>query len=64
MACWARTSSAPALILILSIRLGAGAFVCGEETALMTSIEGKRGEPRARPPFPAVKGLFERSHRV
>ena len=42
----------------LHIRLGAGAFVCGEETALMTSIEGKRGEPRPRPPFPAVKGLF------
>ncbi len=43
----------------LELRLGAGAFVCGEETALMTSIEGKRGEPRPRPPFPAVKGLFE-----
>jgi NADP-reducing hydrogenase subunit HndC len=42
----------------LEIRLGAGAFVCGEETALMTSIEGKRGEPKPRPPFPAVKGLF------
>ena len=42
----------------MQIRLGAGAFVCGEETALMTSIEGKRGEPRPRPPFPAVKGLF------
>lgn len=42
----------------LDVRLGAGAFVCGEETALMTSIEGKRGEPRPRPPFPAVKGLF------
>ena len=42
----------------VDIRLGAGAFVCGEETALMTSIEGKRGEPRCRPPFPAVKGLF------
>ena len=42
----------------LDIRLGAGAFVCGEETALMTSIEGKRGEPCCRPPFPAVKGLF------
>ncbi len=42
----------------MHIRLGAGAFVCGEETALMTSIEGKRGEPRPRPPFPAVKGLF------
>ena len=42
----------------MEIRLGAGAFVCGEETALMTSIEGKRGEPRPRPPFPAAKGLF------
>lgn len=42
----------------VDIRLGAGAFVCGEETALMTSIEGKRGEPRPRPPFPAQKGLF------
>ncbi|MBO4898068.1 MAG: NADH-quinone oxidoreductase subunit NuoF [Clostridia bacterium] len=42
----------------LHLRLGAGAFVCGEETALMTSIEGKRGEPRPRPPFPAIKGLF------
>ena len=44
----------------LEIRLGAGAFVCGEETALITSIEGHRGEPRPRPPFPAVKGLWER----
>ena len=43
----------------IELRLGAGAFVCGEETALMTSIEGNRGEPRPRPPFPAVKGLFE-----
>ncbi len=42
----------------LEIRMGAGAFVCGEETALMTSIEGNRGEPRPRPPFPAVKGLW------
>ena len=42
----------------LEVRLGSGAFVCGEETALMTSIEGKRGEPRPRPPFPANKGLF------
>ena len=42
----------------LEIRIGAGAFVCGEETALMFSIEGKRGEPRPRPPFPAVRGLF------
>ena len=42
----------------IDLRLGAGAFVCGEETALMTSIEGNRGEPRPRPPYPAVKGLF------
>ncbi len=42
----------------MEVRLGAGAFVCGEETALMTSIEGNRGEPRPRPPYPAVKGLF------
>ena len=44
----------------IEIRLGAGAFVCGEETALMTSIEGKRGEPRVRPPYPAVKGLWQK----
>ena len=44
----------------IELRLGSGAFVCGEETALMTSIEGHRGEPRPRPPFPAVKGLFEK----
>ncbi|SBV92006.1 NADP-reducing hydrogenase subunit HndC [uncultured Eubacteriales bacterium] len=44
----------------IELRLGAGAFVCGEETALMTSIEGKRGEPHPRPPFPANKGLFQR----
>jgi len=42
----------------LKLRFGAGAFVCGEETSLMTSIEGNRGEPRPRPPFPAIKGLF------
>ena len=42
----------------LEIRLGAGAFVCGEETAMMTSIEGKRGEPRPRPPYPAITGLY------
>ena len=42
----------------IDLRLGAGAFVCGEETALLTSIEGNRGEPHPRPPFPAVKGLF------
>ncbi|MBR6523570.1 MAG: NADH-quinone oxidoreductase subunit NuoF [Clostridia bacterium] len=44
----------------MELRLGAGAFVCGEETALLNSIEGKRGEPRPRPPFPAVKGLFQK----
>ena len=44
----------------LEIRMGSGAFVCGEETALMRSIEGKRGEPRPRPPFPAVRGLWEK----
>jgi len=44
----------------LEIRMGSGAFVCGEETALMTSIEGHRGEPRPRPPFPAVKGLWDK----
>lgn len=43
----------------MEIRLGAGAFVCGEETALMTSIEGNRGEPRPRPPYPAVRGLYQ-----
>jgi NADH:ubiquinone oxidoreductase subunit F (NADH-binding)/(2Fe-2S) ferredoxin/Pyruvate/2-oxoacid:ferredoxin oxidoreductase delta subunit len=42
----------------LEVRMGAGAFVCGEETALMASIEGRRGEPRPRPPFPAVAGLW------
>ena len=44
----------------IELRLGAGAFVCGEETALMTSIEGNRGEPRPRPPFPALKSLFQK----
>ncbi len=44
----------------IKLRLGAGAFVCGEETSLMTSIEGKRGEPRPRPPFPALKGLYRK----
>ena len=44
----------------IELRLGAGAFVCGEETALMTSIEGNRGEPRPRPPFPAEKGLYQK----
>lgn len=48
----------------LEVRMGAGAFVCGEETALMASIEGNRGEPRPRPPFPAVKGLFGKPSNV
>jgi NADH:ubiquinone oxidoreductase subunit F (NADH-binding)/Pyruvate/2-oxoacid:ferredoxin oxidoreductase delta subunit len=48
----------------LEVRMGAGAFVCGEETALMASIEGKRGEPRNRPPFPAVKGLWAQPSNV
>jgi NADP-reducing hydrogenase subunit HndC len=43
----------------LTIRLGSGAFVCGEETALMTSVEGNRGEPRPRPPYPANQGLYK-----
>jgi NADP-reducing hydrogenase subunit HndC len=43
----------------LTIRLGSGAFVCGEETALMTSVEGNRGEPRPRPPYPANSGLYQ-----
>ena len=46
----------------ISLRLGAGAFVCGEETALMTSIEGKRGEPRPRPPFPGIEGSLPETH--
>ena len=44
----------------IEIMMGAGAFVCGEETALMRSVEGKRGEPRPRPPFPAIAGLWEK----
>ena len=48
----------------LEVRMGAGAFVCGEETALMASIEGKRGEPRSRPPFPAQKGLWQQPSNI
>jgi NADH:ubiquinone oxidoreductase subunit F (NADH-binding)/Pyruvate/2-oxoacid:ferredoxin oxidoreductase delta subunit len=48
----------------LEVRMGAGAFVCGEETALMASIEGQRGEPRPRPPFPAQKGLWEQPSNI
>ena len=55
-ACWARTSSARTSTSTSTMAQGSGAFVCGEETALMRSIEGKRGEPRPRPPFPASQG--------
>ena len=55
----ATTSSAPALAFHVKLKEGAGAFVCGEETALIASIEGKRGMPRVRPPFPAAKGLWD-----
>ncbi len=48
----------------LEVRMGAGAFVCGEETALMNSIEGKRGEPRPRPPFPSVRGLWDKPSNI
>lgn len=48
----------------LEVRMGAGAFVCGEETALMASIEGKRGEPRPRPPFPAARGLWQKPSNI
>ena len=57
MVCWREHSRSP-FSLKLIIKMGAGAFVCGEETALIHSIEGKRGMPRPRPPFPAVSGLF------
>ncbi|MCK7513284.1 MAG: SLBB domain-containing protein [Desulfobacterales bacterium] len=59
-ACSARTSSGTGFDFDIDIYQGAGAFVCGEETALMRSIEGKRGMPRPRPPFPALKGLWEK----
>ncbi len=56
--CSARTSRAPAFAFDIEIRRGGGAYICGEETALFNSIEGKRGEPRSKPPFPAQSGLF------
>ena len=56
--CWEKIFLELNFSFDLEVRQGAGAFVCGEETALIASIEGKRGEPRPRPPFPAVKGLF------
>ena len=57
-ACWAPTSSAPRVAFDIELRRGAGAYICGEETALFESIEGKRGEPRNKPPFPVEVGLF------
>ena len=57
-ACWAAASSTSPFNFNVDLRLGAGAFVCGEETALMASVEGKRGTPRPRPPFPAESGLW------
>ena len=54
----ARTSSAPAIDLDVVVHAGAGAYICGEETALLDSLEGCRGQPRLRPPFPAVAGLY------
>ena len=56
----ARTSSAPALRLDIYVHRGAGAYICGEETGLIESLEGKRGWPRIKPPFPAVEGVFRR----
>ncbi len=52
----ARTSSAAATILEITVHRGAGAYICGEETGLLNSLEGKRGEPRLKPPFPAIEG--------
>ncbi len=57
-ASWARTSLEPAFSFDIHIHSGAGAYICGEETALIESIEGKRGEPRARPPYPTTNGLW------
>ena len=57
-ACSAGTSSAAGLAFDIEVRRGAGAYICGEETALFNSIEGFRGEPRNKPPFPVEKGLF------
>ena len=53
-----RTSSAPAASVTIVIHRGAGAYICGEETALLESLEGKRGQPRSKPPFPAISGVY------
>ena len=57
----ARTSSAPATRSTSTVHRGAGAYICGEETGLIESLEGKRGQPRIKPPFPAVSGVFARA---
>ena len=54
----ARTSSAPGFDLDIVVHAGAGAYICGEETALLDSLEGRRGQPRLKPPFPATSGLY------
>ena len=55
----APTSSAPASTVDITVHGGAGAYICGEETALLDSLEGKRGQPRLKPPFPATNGLYD-----
>ena len=57
-AIWERTSRAAARVSISKPRLGAGAYICGEETSLLESLEGKRGQIRSKPPLPAIEGLF------
>ena len=58
-ATWARTSSARASTCDITVHAGAGAYICGEETALLDSLEGQRGQPRLKPPFPATNGLYD-----
>ena len=56
--CWARTSGVRASTVDIYCAVGAGAYICGEETALLESLEGKQGKPRFKPPFPAAFGLY------
>ena len=63
MDCLVKIFLVPVLILILTLRYGAGAFVCGEETALIHSMEGLRGEPTVKPPFPAESGYLEQTNK-
>ncbi len=58
MVCWANNIFETGFNFHIHVHAGAGAYVCGEETALIESIEGKRGEPRARPPYPTTHGLW------